>query len=83
LTDYGYYLVVQDCINAICTTVFDQRGLSAVSVPPNQARDVRVALLNDNARATLPIKILGTPNILLTPTETRAPSAGSPEPTRY
>ena len=32
LTDYGYYLVVQDCIKALCTAVFDQHGLSAVSV---------------------------------------------------
>jgi len=83
LTDYGYYLVIQDCIKAICTTVFDQRGLSAISVPPNQARDVRVAIRNDNPRAALPIKILGTANILPTPTETRAQSAGSAEPTRY
>ena len=76
LTDYGYYLVIQDCIKAICTTVFDQRGLAAVSVPPNQARDVRVVIRNDNTRSALPIKILGTANILLTPTETRAqPSA--------
>jgi hypothetical protein len=82
LTDYGYNLVVQDCIKAICTTVFEQRGLSAVSVPPNQARDVRVALHNDNTRAALPIKILGTANILLTPTETRGQSASSAESSR-
>jgi len=36
LTDYGYYLVVQDCIRSVCTTVFDQHGLSAVSVPPTK-----------------------------------------------
>ena len=82
LTDYGYYLVVQDCIKAICTTVFDQRGLTAVSVPPNQARDVRIGIRNDNPRAAVPIKILGTANILLTPTETRAQSTGNAEPTR-
>jgi hypothetical protein len=72
LTDYGYYLVVQDCIRAICTTVFDQRGLSSVSVPPNQARDVKIAIRDGGARDVSPIKILGTPNILLTPTATRA-----------
>ena len=82
LTDYGYYLVVQDCIKAICTAVFDQRGLAAVSVPPNQARDVRVAIRNDNPRAALSIKILGTANILLTPTETRAQPVGNAQTTR-
>lgn len=82
LSDYGYYLVIQDCIKAICTTVFDQRGLSAISVPPNQARDVRVAIRNDASRAALPINILGTANILLTATETRGQSAGSAEPAR-
>jgi hypothetical protein len=75
LTDYGYYLVVQDCINAVCTTVFDQRGLSSVSVPPGQARDVKIAIRNGGTRDASPFKILGTLNILLTPTETRGAKA--------
>jgi hypothetical protein len=77
LTDYGYYLVVQDCIGAVCTTVFDQRGLSSVSVPPKQARDVKIAIRDGGTRDVPPIKILGTANILLTPTATRALSASS------
>jgi len=78
LTDYGYYLVVQDCIRAVCTTVFDQHGLSAASVPPNQARDVELAIRDGSTRDLPAIKILGTANILLTPTATRAKLAGSP-----
>jgi len=81
LTDYGYYLVVQDCIKAVCTPVFDQHGQSAVSVPPNQARDVEIAIRGGNARNLPPIKILGTVNILLTPDATRAQLADSPKPT--
>ena len=77
LTDYGYYLVVQDCIRAVCTTVFDQHGLSAVSVPPNQARDVKIAVRDGSTRDVPPIKILGTANILLTPAATRAGPASS------
>src|SRR6202050_4785914 len=72
LTDYGYDLVVQDCIRAVCTTVFDQHGQSAASVPPNQARDVQIAIRDGNALDLQPIKILGTANILLTPVATRA-----------
>jgi hypothetical protein len=72
LTDYGYDLVVQDCINAVCTTVFDQHGLAAVSVPPNQARDVEIAIRDGSTRDLPPIKILGTANVLLTPAATRA-----------
>jgi hypothetical protein len=75
LTDYGYYLVVQDCINAVCTTVFDQRGLSSASVPPSQARDVKIAIRNGGTRDASPFKILGVLNILLTPTETRGAKA--------
>ena len=77
LTDYGYDLVVQDCIRAVCTTVFDQHGLSAASVPPNQARDVEIAIRAGSARDQPPIKILGTANILLTPAATRARSPKS------
>ena len=76
LTDYEYYLVVQDCIKEVCTTVFDQHGLSAVSVPPNQARDVKIAV-RDGTRDVPQIKILGTAKILLTPAATRAGPASS------
>jgi hypothetical protein len=78
LTDYGYDLAVQDCIKAVCTTVFDQHGLSAASVPPSQVRDVEIAIRDGNTRDLPPIKIIGTLNILLTPTATRAPPAISP-----
>jgi hypothetical protein len=81
LTDYGYYLVVQDCIRAVCTTVFDQHGLSAESVPPNQARDVKIPIRDGSTRDVPPIKILGTANILLTPVATRAQPASSANPT--
>lgn len=77
LTDYGYDLVVQDCIRAVCTTVFDQHGLAAASVPPNQARDVEIAIRGGSTRDPPPIKILGTANILLTPVATRAQLANS------
>jgi hypothetical protein len=78
LTDYGYYLVVQDCIRAACTAVFDQHGLSSLSVPPNQARDVQIAIRSGNTRDEPPVKILGTVNILLTPVATRAQPASNP-----
>lgn len=78
LTDYGYYLVVQDCIRAVCTAVFDQHGLASVSVPPNQARDVQIALRNGSTRDAPPIKILGTANILLTPVATRGQPVNNP-----
>jgi hypothetical protein len=77
LTDYGYYLVAQDCIREVCTTVFDQRGVSSVFVPPHQARDVKIAIRDGGTRDVPPFKILGTANILLTPTETRADAASS------
>jgi hypothetical protein len=81
LTDYGYYLEVQDCISAVCTTVFDQHGLSAASVPPNQARDVKIPIRDESTRDGPPIKILGTANILLTPAATRAQPASSADST--
>jgi hypothetical protein len=77
LTDYGYNLVVQDCIRAVCTTVFDQHGLSAASVPPLQARDVKIPIRDASTRDVPPVKILGTANILLTPAATRAQPASS------
>jgi hypothetical protein len=76
LTDYGYYLVIQDCIKAVCTTVFDQHGLSSISIPPRQARDVTIAVQTGGSRDASAFKILGTLNILLTPTETRAAAIG-------
>jgi antitoxin (DNA-binding transcriptional repressor) of toxin-antitoxin stability system len=79
LTDYGYDLEVQDCIKAVCTTVFDQHGLAAVSVPPNQARDVEIAIRSGSTRDLPPIKILGTANILLTPAATRAQPLSGPK----
>jgi hypothetical protein len=80
LTDYGYDLVVQDCIRAVCTTVFEQHGIAAASVPPSQARDVEIAI-RDGSKADLPpIKILGTVNVLLTPVATRAQLAGGANP---
>jgi hypothetical protein len=82
LTDYGYYLVVQDCIRAVCTTVFDQHGLSSMSVPPNQARDVKIAIRNGDARDVSSVKILGTLNILLTPTATRAEAPSGAQTTK-
>jgi hypothetical protein len=81
LTDYGYNLVVQDCIKAVCTAVFEQNGLSAASVPPNQARDVKIAVRDGSTRDVPPIKILGTAKILLTPAATRGQLAGSAETT--
>jgi len=81
LTDYGYHLVVQDCIRAVCTTVFDQDGLSTASVPPRQARDVEIAIRGGSTRGVPPIKILGTANFLLTPVATRAQPAGNPKAT--
>jgi hypothetical protein len=81
LTDYGYYLVVQDCIRAVCTTVFDQHGLAAESVPPKQARDVKIPIRDGSTRDVPPIKILGTANVLLTPAATRAQPANSADST--
>jgi hypothetical protein len=80
LSDYGYDLAVQDCIKAVCTTVFDQHGLSGTWVPSNQARDVEIAIREGGTRDLPPIKILGTAKILLTPTATRALPAISPKP---
>jgi hypothetical protein len=81
LTDYGYYLVVQDCIKGVCTTVFDQQGLSSVSVPPKQARDVKITIRDGGIRDMPPVKILGTPNFLLTPVATRAEAASKAKTT--
>lgn len=78
LTDFGYDLLVQDCIRAVCTTVFEQHGLSAAAVPPGQARDVQIAVRDGSTRDAPSIKILGTAKIILMPAATRAYSAGTP-----
>ena len=72
LTDFAYYLVVQDCVRSVCTTVYDQHGLLAALVPANQARDVLITIRDGDARGVPTFKILGTPNIKLLPTNTRA-----------
>ena len=72
LTDYAYYLAVQDCTASACTTVYDQRGQAAASVPPNQARDVVIAINDGYTRGVATFKILGTPKIELSATSTRA-----------
>ena len=77
LTDYGYYLAVQDCIAGTCTTIYDQRGLESASVPPNQARDVKFAIRTGETQRLPAFKLLGTPKISLSPSETRAYQAAS------
>ena len=72
LTDYAYYLVVQDCVAEVCTTIYDQRGLSSTMVPANQARDVMIEIRAGDARESPPFKVLGTPKIILSPSGTRS-----------
>jgi hypothetical protein len=72
LTDYAYYLAVQDCVVKICTTIYDQRGLESATVPANQARDVKIAIRPTEKQQSPPFKLLGTPKIILLPSETRA-----------
>lgn len=72
LTDYAYYLAVQDCIAKSCTTIYDQRGLESATVPANQARDVKITIRAGETQVLPPFKLLGTPRIILTPSETRA-----------
>ncbi|MEP6884470.1 MAG: hypothetical protein ABJC66_06960 [Gammaproteobacteria bacterium] len=72
LTDYGYYLVVQDCLATVCTTIYDQRGLESAAIPANQARDVKIAIRADETPGLPPFKLVGSVNIILSPTETRA-----------
>jgi hypothetical protein len=72
LTDYGYYLAVQDCVAQVCTVIYDQRGLESAIVPPNQARDVRIAIRSGDPSVSPPFKLLGVPKIILSPSETRA-----------
>jgi hypothetical protein len=79
LTDYAYYLVVEDCVPSKphdgprCTTVYDQRDRGTrVVIPPNQARDISISIPTNPATFSPLFKILGKPQIELTPTETRA-----------
>jgi hypothetical protein len=91
LTDYSYYLVVQDCVetkpnepsSAQCTTVYDQRQRGTpVAVPPNQARDITIPIPVDSVTFAPTFKILGKLRIELTPTEIRAyRSSEHPQPT--
>jgi hypothetical protein len=81
LTDYSYYLVIKDCVEAEphdptaaqCTTVYDQRQRGTpMVVPPNQARDITISIPVDSVTFAPIFKILGKPQIELTPTDTRA-----------
>jgi hypothetical protein len=72
LTDYAYYLVVQDCVAKVCTTIYDQRGLASTVVPANQARDVRIEIRAAATRESPIFKLVGTPKIILSPSGTRA-----------
>jgi hypothetical protein len=77
LTDFAYYLEVQDCAASACTTVYDQRGQASAAVPPMQARDVVIAIRDGDKRGVPIFKILGTANIKLSPTDTRAFAPGA------
>jgi hypothetical protein len=72
LTDYAYYLVVQDCVAKTCTTIHDQRGLASALIPANQARDVMIEIRTGETRESPRFKLLGTPKIILSATGTRA-----------
>lgn len=72
LTDYAYYLAVQDCVAKVCTTIYDQRGLASTMVPPNQARDVRIEIRAADTRELPLFKLVGTPKIILSASGTRA-----------
>jgi hypothetical protein len=90
LTDYSYYLAVEDCIDAKskepgaaeCTTVYDQRSRGTpLTVPPGQARDITINLPADPVTQAPPFKILGKARIALNVTDTRAyRSAQTPQP---
>jgi hypothetical protein len=75
LTDYAYYMVVQDCVANVCTTIYDQRGWASANVPAGQARDVMIELHAGNTRESPAFQLLGAPKVLLSPTETRAEKA--------
>jgi hypothetical protein len=89
LTNYAYYLVVQDCIpsklqntpSEQCTTVYDQRRRGIpIEIPPNQARDITISIPTNPATFSAPFKLLGKSRIELTATEVRAyQSSGYPQ----
>ena len=80
LTDYSYYLVVEDCIAASvgtkaepqCTAVYDQRETRSLAVPPDQARDVVFFIPSTNSNGSAPFHLLGAPRIAVSATDTRA-----------
>jgi hypothetical protein len=72
LTDYAYYLVIQDCVAKTCTTIYDQRGLASALVPANQARDVMIEIRAAETRESPRFKLLGTPKSILSVSGTRA-----------
>jgi hypothetical protein len=78
LTDFAYYLVVQDCVADACTTIYDQRGWASATAPANQARDVTIEIRPGESRESPPFQLLGTPKIVLSPTETRAYKVSAP-----
>jgi hypothetical protein len=65
-------LVIQDCVAKTCTTIYDQRGLASALVPANQARDVMIEIRAAETRESPRFKLLGTPQIILTASGTRA-----------
>jgi hypothetical protein len=77
LTDYAYYLAVQDCASAVCTIIYEQRGQTAAAVPAGQARDIVITLRDEDTLGIPNFKVLGTASITLTATETRAYLTGS------
>jgi hypothetical protein len=72
LNDFAYYLVVQDCVKAACTVIYDQRGWAPASVPANQARDITVGIRDGDTRGVATFKVMGTASIKLSATETRS-----------
>jgi hypothetical protein len=72
LTDYAYYLVVQDCVAKVCTTIYDQSGLASALVPPNQARDIVIEIRAPETRVSPLFKLVGTAKIILAAQATRA-----------
>jgi hypothetical protein len=51
--------------------------VESVTVPAKQARDVKIAIRAADTHQSPPFKLLGTPKIILTPSETRAYQATS------
>ena len=72
LTDYAYYLMVQDCVANVCTTIYDQRGLESTMVPAAQARDVTIRIRAAATRELPLFKLVGTPKIIVSASGTRA-----------